>query len=91
MTAFLEITGTSDANIEGAKLDIARFATRCKFADCSHRDEPDCGVAGARTEGDLDPDRLASYLDLCHKLSELDEEIEEYERTRRRRRDARRG
>jgi len=71
--------------------DIARFATRCKFVDCTHRDEPDCGVADARTEGDLDPDRLASYLDLCHELSELGEEIEEYERTRRRRRDARRG
>ena len=71
--------------------DVARFATRCKFVDCSHRDEPDCGVADACAEGGLDPDRLASYLDLCHELSELGEEIEEYERTRRRRRDARRG
>ena len=70
--------------------DIARFAVRCKFADCSHRDEPDCEVTGALKDGDIDPDRLTSYLDLCHELSELAEEIEEYERTRRRRRDARR-
>lgn len=71
--------------------DVVRFAVRCKFADCSHRDEPDCGVVGARVRGDLDPDRLASYLELCHELSELEEEIDEYQRTRRRRRDARRS
>ena len=71
--------------------DVARLAIQCKFANCSHRDEPDCGVLDALARGDLNPSRLASYIDLCHELSELADEINEYQRTRRRQRDARRN
>jgi ribosome biogenesis GTPase len=39
--------------------DIATLATRCRFRDCRHGDEPGCAVRAA-----VDPDRLRNY----HKL-----------------------
>jgi len=41
--------------------DIAELASRCKFRDCRHRDEPGCEV-----RGQIPADRLASF----HKLSD---------------------
>lgn len=40
----------------------------CKFADCTHRDEPGCAVRQATTTGAVDPDRYASYLILLEEL-----------------------
>lgn len=41
---------------------------RCKFADCTHRDEPACAIRDAAHTGVIHPDRYASYLILLEEL-----------------------
>jgi len=55
--------GADDAGmgIETAFAEIEGLATRCRFADCAHQDEPGCAVRDAIDDGRLEPDRLASY------------------------------
>lgn len=40
----------------------------CKFANCTHRDEPACAVREATKSGGVDPQRYASYLILLEEL-----------------------
>jgi ribosome biogenesis GTPase / thiamine phosphate phosphatase len=40
----------------------------CRFADCTHRDEPDCAMTRARAEGAIAEDRYRSYLRLREEL-----------------------
>lgn len=44
--------------------DVARLATRCRFADCTHATEPQCAVLAAIETGELDADRLKRYRKL---------------------------
>ena len=44
--------------------DVAAFAAECRFRDCTHTNEPGCGVLAALAEGSLAEDRLASYRKL---------------------------
>ncbi len=37
-------------------------ARRCRFADCTHRSEPDCAVREAIETGTIAPSRYASYI-----------------------------
>ncbi len=45
-------------------LDIADLAALCRFADCTHTDEPGCGVLQAIRSGELDREVYESYLKL---------------------------
>lgn len=51
--------------------DIELLALRCKFRDCQHQTEPGCAVRAAVAAGELDPERLASYLKLRQELDYL--------------------
>lgn len=62
-----------ESGIAAAFSDVVRFAEECRFRDCSHADEPGCAVRTAIDDGDLQPRRLESYLDLRGELDELDE------------------
>ena len=84
-----EVQIWDDAGLEAVFAEIAEAAIDCKFADCSHREEPGCGVTAACAEHKISSDRLFSYLTLCHELQELSNEIEDYRRSQRRRRDSR--
>ncbi|MGF1528785.1 MAG: ribosome small subunit-dependent GTPase A, partial [Candidatus Competibacterales bacterium] len=53
--------------------DLQAFAGHCRFANCSHRQEPDCAVQGAMARGAVDPRRLASYHHLKDLLQQRDE------------------
>jgi ribosome biogenesis GTPase len=44
--------------------DVAAIAAGCRFADCTHEEEPGCAVREAVEEGRLDPDRLESLRKL---------------------------
>lgn len=44
--------------------DIDGLAEHCRFADCTHRQEPGCAVQAAISSGELDTRRLDNY----HKL-----------------------
>ncbi|MEX0648563.1 MAG: ribosome small subunit-dependent GTPase A [Balneolaceae bacterium] len=40
----------------------------CKFYNCTHYHEPDCGVKKAYERGEIDPDRYHSYLNMLDSL-----------------------
>jgi ribosome biogenesis GTPase len=44
--------------------DIFRFASGCRFDNCTHRDEPHCAVLDALRDGRLHPSRYKSYLNI---------------------------
>jgi ribosome biogenesis GTPase len=49
--------------------DIAIHADHCKFHNCSHVHEPDCGVRQALLEQAIDPGRYKIYTELFAELS----------------------
>jgi len=57
--------------------DLVRLAANCRYADCSHENEPGCAVRAAVESCELSGDRYANYLKLkketeYHDLSYLD-------------------
>lgn len=52
--------------------ELAALEGRCRFSDCRHEQEPDCALRGALSRGDVDPERVASYLKLKLELEEGD-------------------
>jgi ribosome biogenesis GTPase len=64
----LRAVGVTDAPAgDGPFADIAELARGCRFNDCTHTTEPGCAVLAAVEAGELDPDRLASYLALVEE------------------------
>ena len=55
--------------------EFAPFLGRCRFDDCTHRQEPGCAVLAALGAGELSPSRHASYL----RLYELAAQYKEWE------------
>jgi ribosome biogenesis GTPase len=51
--------------------DVAAAAANCRFADCSHEREPDCGVQAALADGSLDRERYVSWCKLQNELRHL--------------------
>lgn len=49
--------------------DLAAHLGGCRFADCSHRDEPDCAVRAAAEAGRIAPTRYPLYLELFGELA----------------------
>jgi ribosome biogenesis GTPase / thiamine phosphate phosphatase len=76
----------ADEGLEDAFEDIVELAAHCRFSDCRHEGEPGCAVAEAIAAGTLEPERLASYLELQRELAELEERLARRERSRARRR-----
>ncbi len=66
--------------------DIEALADGCRFSDCRHRDEPDCAVKAAVTEGSISAARLESYLKLNDELGYLAQQQDERARLEARRR-----
>ena len=44
--------------------DVEAFLGRCRFADCTHQNEPGCAVRAAIASGELSESRWASYQQL---------------------------
>ncbi|TVS11012.1 MAG: ribosome small subunit-dependent GTPase A [Gammaproteobacteria bacterium] len=61
-----EIEDPADLIVGFPEIDAA--ARHCRFRNCRHDQEPDCGVTAARTAGDIDPRRWRSYLMLKQEL-----------------------
>lgn len=49
--------------------DIAELATRCRFRNCQHAQEPGCAVQHAIQHDGLSPGRVANYLKLTAEVS----------------------
>lgn len=56
--------GIESADLEKAFADIDELSTKCKFSDCTHRNEPNCAVKDAINNGLLSKERLESYQKL---------------------------
>lgn len=57
--------------------DVQEHAARCRFADCSHTNEPGCAVLLALERGDLDPARFEGYRKLERELNHLETKVDE--------------
>jgi ribosome biogenesis GTPase / thiamine phosphate phosphatase len=51
--------------------DVEGYAAHCRFADCAHREEPDCAVAAAVQSGDLTHRRFESWQRLQRELDRI--------------------
>jgi ribosome biogenesis GTPase / thiamine phosphate phosphatase len=58
-----------DEAVDGAFEDIAAAAVHCRFADCTHTTEPECGVLAAVADGTVARDRLDNYRKLLRELA----------------------
>jgi ribosome biogenesis GTPase / thiamine phosphate phosphatase len=58
------LTGEGDQNADDLFPAIGRFASSCRFSDCSHINEPGCAVTEAVASGNLDGKVYDSYLKL---------------------------
>lgn len=56
--------------LAGLMPDFAVALGHCKFHNCSHRHEPDCGVRDAMTRGEISPNRQRIYCELFEELSQ---------------------
>lgn len=54
--------------LDGYFRDLAQYVGRCKFNDCTHRDEPGCAVVKAVKAGEVSKARWRSYLGLREEL-----------------------
>lgn len=57
----LKLTGEESLDLFA---DIEALALRCRFADCTHGDEPGCAVQAALAAGEIDAGRWHNYLKL---------------------------
>lgn len=53
-----------DTGLSESFADVESLFRLCRFSDCKHESEPECGVQLALESGQLDPDRWNSYLKL---------------------------
>jgi ribosome biogenesis GTPase len=49
-------------------LDYGKYLGDCRFANCTHRHEPSCGVRAAIARGDIAPSRERIYEELMDEL-----------------------
>ena len=56
--------------------DIERLTQKCRFADCTHTNEPGCAVLAAVASGILDEDRWLSYQKLKSENRYVQNQIE---------------
>ncbi len=57
-----ELWNVDSAEVEAYFLEFRPFITRCKFPDCSHTHENNCGVKEATSRGLITESRYESYL-----------------------------
>ena len=71
-TPGIRALGLERLDAEQVRSGFAEFATagRCRFSDCSHRDEPDCAVRNAAAAGRISRARYASYLRILQSLEQ---------------------
>ena len=56
------------ADLGSLMLDYGMYLGDCKFANCTHRHEPSCGVRAAIARGDISPSRERIYEELMDEL-----------------------
>ncbi|MDX1973917.1 MAG: ribosome small subunit-dependent GTPase A [Candidatus Sumerlaeia bacterium] len=62
---------SSEEGLSETFAEIEELASRCRFPDCQHRNEPNCAVLEALEEGDLSPSRYESFMAMKAELEKL--------------------
>lgn len=57
--------------VEATFDEIVELAAKCRFSDCAHGPEPGCAITAAIASGELNADRLASYLQMQAEAQHL--------------------
>lgn len=76
----------ADAALDRVFADVAEVATGCRFADCTHRQEPGCAVRAAVDSGALTRERVERYQILWNEITDQADAAVQREWTSRRRR-----
>jgi len=48
--------------------ELRELIGTCKFNNCAHKDEPGCAVKAALENGDIHPERLASFMHMAEQI-----------------------
>jgi ribosome biogenesis GTPase len=77
----LGLLGVDDGVDQGFE-DISELSKKCRYADCSHIQEPGCAVLAAIESGELNEERYFSYVKLkkesaYHEMSYVDKRRKE--------------
>lgn len=67
---YLNVYDVEPEELDGFFLDIAAYVDRCRFSDCTHRNEPGCAVRKAVERRAISKRRYKSYLKLRAELEE---------------------
>lgn len=62
---------STDAGLGSAFADVEACALRCRFGNCTHESEPDCGVLMAIARGELAAERLEHWHRLRREVAHL--------------------
>jgi ribosome biogenesis GTPase len=65
------------AGLDDVFSEIAEFAKKCRFADCTHDAEPGCAVHAAVESGEVDEDRVSRWRKLVREEAHNRESIAE--------------
>lgn len=66
------LAATSDSSaIDETFDDVSKYATACRYSDCSHSSEPGCAVQQALADGALDPERFERYRRMMAESARL--------------------
>jgi ribosome biogenesis GTPase len=64
--------GMPSEDLDRCFRDFRGYTDECRFADCTHRTEPDCAVRTAVEKGEISSDRYDSYLKLREELEDTE-------------------
>ena len=57
----------ADSAVEATFSDVESLASKCRFSDCKHQNEPDCAVRQAIADGLVSPRRVENYLHILRQ------------------------
>ncbi len=63
---------STEEDLHAVFADIEEIAAQCRFRNCQHEGDAGCAVLAAVDAGELDEDRVASYLKLRRELAFLE-------------------
>ena len=64
----LDFASVSVQDLDHCIPDFVPWLGRCRFNDCVHENEPDCGIKQAVQEGDISMTRYENYLDILNLI-----------------------
>jgi ribosome biogenesis GTPase len=65
----MQMTGSPEA-LDRVFPDVAEALARCRFSDCTHGNEPGCGLRAAFEAGTVSERRVAHYFELAGELAD---------------------